>query len=171
MRRESGIKDNIKLPNAVKKYDEGWGNMMIDIWRNRINMYHAVRTGQLRSSVGGGLQHIQNINAEFRFHFVNYGMHVENGVGNGYAKGNNGDLIFLDEGIKDGTGINKRELYGYNKGRRAGSAKNAYSTMGMARERRPWFTPSWWYSRKVIGRQMVDLIGESYVGMFDNLDK
>ena len=156
MRRESGIRDTHNLPIAVKKYDQEWGDMMVTIWKNRIKMFGAVDTGRLLNSVSGGLQSIGGLQASFRFHFVNYGIHVENGVGNGYKRGNNGDLLFLDEGKKDGTGINKRKMLGYN-----------YEP----RVRRPWFTPSWWYSRRVIAEDMVDLIGDAYIGLFANIDR
>ena len=142
---------------------------MVDIWRNRIEMFDAVRSGRLKSSVAGGLSRLNNLDAEFRFRFVEYGIHVENGVGNGYQKGNNGRLTFLDQGKRNG--VNLRNLYGYNKRRRAGSAHNAYISSGEPRKRRPWFSPSWWYSRKVLANHMVKTIGDEFSGMFDNISE
>ena len=135
MTRHSGILDTIEMPREVKQYDEGWGRMMVDIWKKRLDMYKAVDTGNLKNSVMGGLESIGGLQASFRFHFVNYGIHVENGVGNGYRHDNGGDLGWTPTRVE-----------------------------------RPWFSPSWWYSRKVIAEKMVEIIGDTYFGMFSNID-
>lgn len=73
------------------------------------------------------------------------GIYVDLGVGNGYRRGNGGNLPFLDP-------VYRHEHH-----------------KGMPRARRPWFNVSWFISTQVLKEKLGELIGEEFSGLFDNL--
>ena len=82
--------------NEREAYIDGWASMMIHIWEEKILMligpgntgalYHSLQQEIIRQS-GGDATTID--------HFFNYyGVYVDAGVGNGFKRGNGGDLGF-----------------------------------------------------------------------------
>ena len=68
------------------------------------------------------------------------------GTGNGYTRGNGGDLEILNP------------TYRYK------------HHLGKQRERRPWFSRSWYISTQVLKEYLATIIGEGFAGLFDNLN-
>lgn len=79
------------------------------------------------------------------FKFLEYGIYVDLGVGNGYRHGNGGDLAFL------------------------GKAYRAEHHLGKARERKPWFNKSWYISVEVLKNRLAEILGDDFAGAFDSL--
>ena len=74
-----------------KEYIDGWTKMMMTIWKEKIIRYGIVDTGHLHSSFSGDSDDNSAL-----LKFVSYGIYQAMGVGNGYKRGNGGDLHFLD---------------------------------------------------------------------------
>lgn len=80
-----------------QKWLQGWSDFMIKMWRERMMQFAppVYRTGALASSVQG-IVHPGPVTT-IEHHFVEYGIYVARGVGNGYSRGNGGDLKFLKD--------------------------------------------------------------------------
>ena len=81
------------------------------------------------------------------FRYLEYGIYVDLGVGNGYRRDNGGDLPFLD------------------------TAYRLEHHFGKPRQRRPWFNKSWYISVMVHKDKLAEVIGEEFAGLFDNLEQ
>lgn len=125
----------------VGTYTRAWYDMMTKIWTDRINLLGIIDTGRLRSSVSGKSLKVDGFDITAAFRFVQYGIYVDAGTGNGYRRGNPGDLPFLDK--------NYRKLKG----------------LGPARKKQRWFSPSWAISRRVLTDKMGELVGDAFVGV------
>lgn len=130
----------------IGDYAQGWQDKMVDIWRDRIDLLRVMDTGALRASIGKGHFSFGEAGGSMSFQYLEYGIFVDLGVGNGYRRGNGGDLPFL-----------------------APSYRMEHN-LGQPRERRPWFNRSWYISLMVLKDKLADVIGERFAGMFDNLD-
>lgn len=75
-----------------QKWIQGWSDFMIKMWRERMMQFAppVYRTGALASSVQG-IVHPGPVTT-IEHHFLEYGIYVARGVGNGYRRGNGGDL-------------------------------------------------------------------------------
>lgn len=135
------------MTDARRAYLEAWKQKMVQIWSDRMDMLGVYRTGTLRSSLSEGTLHMEEDRAQMMFKYLQYGIYVDLGVGNGYYHGNGGDLPFLDT------------TYRYE------------HKLGEPRKRKPWFSNSWYLSVQVLKEKMAHLIGEDFAGMFDNLNE
>lgn len=128
-----------------EKYIRAWSEQMVRIWADRIREFKAVDTGTLLASVSADAPTVDGFSAEASFRFLEYGMYVDAGTGNGYRRGNGGNLEFL------------------------GKAYRKAHKIGKARVRRPWFSRSWAISRRVLANKLADIMGDRFVAAFDNL--
>lgn len=135
------------MTDARRAYLEAWKQKMVQIWADRMDMLGVHDTGALRSSLTEGTLSMDDSSAQMMFKYLQYGIYVDLGVGNGYRHGNGGDLFFLDE------------IYRYE------------HKLGEPRKRKPWFNNSWYLSVQVLKEKMAHLIGEDFAGMFDNLNE
>ena len=131
--------------DSVKEYAQGWYDKMVEIWRDRLDAMNVNDTGSLRGSVQKGGFTIGDAGGSLMFKYLEYGIYVDLGVGNGYRHDNGGDLEFLDR------------VYRYE------------HKMGKPRERRPWFNKSWYISVMILKDKLADVIGKEFYGLFDNL--
>lgn len=78
-----------------QRWIEGWQKFMVDIWRERMMAFTppVYDTGALARSVQGAVHPGPVTTIEH--HFLQYGIYVARGVGNGYKHNNGGDLKFL----------------------------------------------------------------------------
>ena len=117
---------------------------MVEIWRNRLDVMGIRDTGALRSSVKKGRFNIEDAGGAMTFLYLTYSIYVDLGVGNGYRRGNGGNLSFLDP-------VYRHEHH-----------------KGMPRSRRPWLNVSWFISTQVLKEKLGELIGKEFSGLFDN---
>ena len=134
------------LSEMLDPYAREWRDMMVDIWRDKLDFFGIHDTGALSANVMEGSYLNDNGQLLIDFQFLEYGIFVDSGVGKGYTKGNNGDLEFLNP------------YYRYT------------HKLKKPREKRPWFSHSWYISREVIKEKAAQMAGEAFVGFFDNLD-
>ena len=107
------------------------------------------RTGTLQNSVNaqGFNVDAEGFSMQAAYRFVEYGIYVDAGTGNGYSRGNGGDLKFLDP------------------------VERAKRGLGEPRKKRPWFSVSWEISKKVLNRRLTHDVGREFAGLFDNLER
>lgn len=135
-----------QLTQEQEQWVREWYDMMGRIWRDRLDLLGVFDTGALRSRVGGATLLMDGLDLTATFQFLEYGIYVDAGTGNGYKRGNGGNLEILDS------------IYRHE------------HKMGKMREKKPWFSPSWYISVNVLKEKMADFIGEQFVGAFDNLE-
>lgn len=140
-------KSNIAAEQEAQQYSRGWYEMMVRIWRDRLSRMVPPDTGNLYRSVQPAGLHVSGLSMQAMFKFVQYGIYVDAGVGNGYKKGNGGYLEILDKTYRRTHNLKKQ------------------------RKRRPWFSRSWAISCKVIGDTYSRLAGDNYVGMMAEIEK
>lgn len=96
MSSQNGLKPNI-TDAEHQKWLEGWSEFMVKMWRERMMQFAppVYDTGALSRSVQGVIHPGPVTSIEHRF--LEYGIYVARGVGNGYRHNNGGDLAFLKD--------------------------------------------------------------------------
>lgn len=96
MSSQTGLKPNI-TDAEHQKWLEGWSEFMVKMWRERMMQFAppVYDTGALSRSVQGVIHPGPVTSIEHRF--LEYGIYVARGVGNGYRHNNGGDLAFLKD--------------------------------------------------------------------------
>ena len=96
MSRNTGT-NNMASPEDRKKYLEAWSNMMIDIWKEKVERLQVWDTWNLHRSIMNSPIILGGNNLDYAcimHSFVEYGVYQDMGVGNGFRRGNSGDLGF-----------------------------------------------------------------------------
>ena len=96
MSSQNGLKPNM-TDAEHQKWLEGWSEFMVKMWRERMMQFAppVYDTGALSRSVQGVIHPGQVTSIEHRF--LEYGIYVARGVGNGYRHNNGGDLTYLKD--------------------------------------------------------------------------
>lgn len=96
MNSQTGLKPNMTEAEH-QKWLEGWSEFMVKMWRERMMQFAppVYDTGALSRSVQGVIHPGPVTSIEHRF--LEYGIYVARGVGNGYRHNNGGDLAFLKD--------------------------------------------------------------------------
>lgn len=96
MSSQTGLKPNM-TDAEHQKWLEGWSEFMVKMWRERMMQFAppVYDTGALSRSVQGVTHPGPVTSIEHRF--LEYGIYVARGVGNGYRHNNGGDLAFLKD--------------------------------------------------------------------------
>lgn len=129
----------------LQPYVSAWREKMVEIWKDRLDLLGVHDTGSLRRSIAKGAFTVGDARANMAFQFLEYGIYVDLGVGNGYRHGNGGDLEFL------------------------GRAYRYEHHLGKARERKPWFNKSWYISVEILKNHLASILGDQFAGAFDTL--
>ena len=133
------------MASELQGFSSAWADKMVEIWRDKIDLLDAIDTGRLRASVAKERFRVNDSGGEIGFRFIYYGVYVDAGVGNGYKRGNGGDLQFL------------------------GKTYRATHGLGEPRKKKRWFSPSWYISTRVIAERWGRILGERFAGLIDNL--
>lgn len=149
------MSENVYTPQQLHQFEQGWTDMMVDIWHERMTQLRVYDTGALMSSVSGSVQDGATKIIEHKF--LEYGIYVAAGVGNRYEHDNGGDLEFLDKEY--------RKAHGLDKPRKRGPAWGGGYTSGRPRERRDWFSKKYLYSIHRLNEKEAAFYGEAYLGM------
>jgi len=137
-----------KQERDIAVYTDEWAKTMETIWRDRINRLGVVHTGALLESVGGSSVDHEGPVTVILHRFLQYGIFVDMGVGNGYTRGNGGNLESLD-----------RYSWNYRRDR----TKH--------RERRLWYSKARYSSIMNLRDDLAHMIGEKFLGAFDVFQK
>lgn len=128
-----------------------WAKMLTTMWQERIEMLGVVYTGQLHQSITD-MVNLANGGANITMKFKRYGIYQSLGVGNGYTRGNGGDLQILDKSYREEHGLNKR--------RRVGPKPGGYLTSGKPRQRRDWISKKLFLSVMNLRDDLARIVGE-----------
>lgn len=134
------------MQNDQQQYLAAWRDKMVQIWQDRLDLMQVHQTGQLRKSVRTAASHITQTEATMAFQFIQYGIYVDRGVGNGYRPGNGGDLQFLGK-------VYRRQHH-----------------LGKPREKKPWFSKSWYISVEVLKNHLANIIGDEFRAALDTIN-
>lgn len=120
---------------TLKKYEEGWTREMMTYWKERILRMKVYDKGGLYRSFQGTVQRGAVTTLQHRFYL--YGIYVAAGVGNGYRRGNGGDLEFLKD----------------------------WKTNNHHRQKRDWFSMKYYSSVMKLGEFEAAYYGKAYNGL------
>ncbi|MDM8309706.1 hypothetical protein [Phocaeicola barnesiae] len=138
-------KKNTNRPAATdedrKKYQEAWAEMMVTIWREKIERLHVIDTYSLHQQIKDNVVTSSDSISTIQHKFLEYGIYQDLGVGNGYSKDNGGNLEILDPVYR------------------------AEHNMGEPRKPRVWFSRSYFASVMVLKEQMAYMYGEEFCGL------
>ncbi len=176
--QQKGRGEKFLTRDELSRFEEGWAEMMVDIWREKIEKLRAVRSGALYRSFGFSVTGEAGRNRTISHRFLLYGIYVERGVGPAHAyehwtraqgapprtmRDNSGDLDIMDSYQRQQRGMNRR--------RKVGPAWGGYKTSGEMRERREWFSKRYYASIMKLNEHEARAMGEHYMGtMFDALN-
>ena len=132
-------------------YTESWTDKMIEIWLEKIERRRIVDTGALHESFSSQVGYLST-GATIEMKFLEYGLAQEFGVGNGYTRGNGGDLQILDPDYRESHGLDRK--------RRAGARSHPNMTSGEPRSRRPWFNAKYHTSVGAMVEALARIGGE-----------
>ena len=93
------------MASELQGFSSAWADKMVEIWRDKIDLLDAIDTGRLRASVAKERFRVDDSGGEIGFRFIYYGVYVDAGVGNGYKRGNGGDLQFLGKTYRATHGL------------------------------------------------------------------
>ena len=110
MSSQTGLKPNM-TDAEHQKWLEGWSEFMVKMWRERMMQFAppVYDTGALSRSVQGVIHPGPVTSIEHRF--LEYGIYVARGVGNGYRHNNGGDLAFLKDWKSNPPPRQKRDWF------------------------------------------------------------
>lgn len=144
----------------IRKWEQEWMKMMITIWREQILRLGIVDTMKLYRDITGGISGTDMITIAHEF--MKYGIYVAAGVGNGYSKGNGGDLEILDPALRKAARLDKPR-------RRGPRWSTKRMTTGKPRQERDWFVRKYLRSIYVLGDVERSLYGDAYMGTMSNV--
>lgn len=154
---------DIKRPvteQDIRAWEHDWADMMVTIWRENILRLGIVDTRRLHdrmsfrvADVGGQIT--------IAHEFMLYGIYVARGVGQGFTRGNPGDLPIMDKTY--------RKLTGLDKPRKRGPKWGGGYTSGKPRKKREWFARKYLRSIHVLTEVERDLYGNAYMGTLSNV--
>lgn len=136
MSNQTGLKPNM-TDAEHQKWLEGWSEFMVKMWRERMMQFAppVYDTGALSRSVQGVIHPGPVTSIEHRF--LEYGIYVARGVGNGYRHNNGGDLAFLKD----------------------------WKTNPRHRQKRDWFSKKYMYSLHRLNELEAAYYGTTYNGL------
>lgn len=145
----------------IRAWEDGWSEMMITIWRENILRLGIVDTMQLYNKMSHVTSRASGATA-VTHEFMQYGIFMEAGVGNGFTHDNGGDLQIMDPYYRKAHGLDKPR-------KRGPKTSTKDMTTGKPRQRRVWFSKRYLSSIYVLNAVERDLYGNAYMGTVSNV--
>lgn len=148
-------------PEDRLKYMNAWSDMMINIWREKIERLHVIDTYRLHQQMSENVVGTPDF-ATIQHKFMQYGIYQDCGVGYGYKKSQKRNefgpwLDFLDYSYRE---ENRLDIP-----RKVGPAWGGGYTSGNPREPREWFSRPYFASVMVLKEQMAYMYSEEFCGL------
>lgn len=144
----------------LRKFEKGWEEEMLEIWREKLIQYKIRHTGSLFSSLASSSSGEEVRTIVHRF--LTYGIYVAMGVGRYYKN---------RENFEDYNSSSYRREHGLDKPRKIGPSGwggGGYMTSGQPRRRRPWWSRKYYASLMKLNDVEGEFYGEMYRGvLFD----
>lgn len=142
-------------PEDRAKYIKAWQEMMVTIWREKIERLRVIDTTRLHQDIYGTVAGTSDVRTILH-KFLEYGIYQDCGVGRGYKKENGGYLEFLDPFAHSA----KKEREG--KHRQKSGKETSY---GRRRQPREWFSRAYFASVMVLKEEMAYMYGQEFCGI------
>lgn len=149
MTKDNGSED-------IRKYQEAWASLMIDIWQEKVRMLRAVSKGGLLSSFSSSVAH-SGTSVLITLKFAEYGFYVDSGTGYGFRKGNGGNAQVMDPAY--------RRKHRLDVPRKRGPGWGGGYTSGNPRKKRPWFNKKYYASVMKLKEAMERIYGDDFEGL------
>ena len=106
MTADNGLRGSLTEQDR-EQYEQRWTDFMVKFWQEKMMKFSppVYDTGALYQSLAGVLH--PGTPTTIEHHFLEYGIYVAAGVGNGYNKGNGGDLDILDPSLRKAARLDK----------------------------------------------------------------
>lgn len=144
----------------IRKWEDGWADMMVSIWRENILRLGIVDTRRLHDRMSYRVTETEG-QVTIAHEFMLYGLYVARGVGQGFERGNPGDLPIMDKTY--------RKMHGLDKPRKRGPQWGGGYTSGKPRKKRDWFAEKYMRSIRVLTEVERSLYGNAYMGTLSNV--
>ncbi len=138
--------------NDADRYIDEWTRTQLLIWREKTERMKIIRSGALHQSFTDTIKHASD-GTTISMKFLQYGIYQALGVGNGYIRGNYGNLEFLDRGY--------REEHHLDRPRRAGKKTAPYMTSGQPRKARDWYSKKLYMSTMAMVEDLARIYGDN----------
>lgn len=146
------------------KYQEAWSEMMVTIWREKIERLHVIDTYALHQQMDQGIVRSTDAMSVIQHKFLEYGIYQDVGTGYGYKAGNKGQLDFLDPEYRYQNSLDEP--------RKRGPKWGGGYTSGNPRKPREWFSRAYYASIMVLKDEMAYMYGEEFCGLLvDKIEK
>lgn len=160
----------------IKKYERGWAEFMVDIWREKMVQLGTIDTGRLQQSLQFAVTDGPVTTIEHKF--MRYGLYVAQGVGPAHMwkhwAGNipeggmktprermdKGRLEFLDKTY--------RHEHGLDKSKKVGPAWGGREAGGNPKGKRDWFFKKYYYSIRRLNLTEAEFYGRAYQGLMSS---
>lgn len=147
----------------LRKFEKGWEEEMLEIWREKLIQYKIRHTGSLFTSLASSSSGEEVRTIVHRF--LTYGIYVAMGVGRYYKN---------RENFEDYNSSSYRREHGLDKPRKIGPSGwggGGYMTSGQPRRRRPWWSRKYYASLMKLNDVEGEFYGEMYRGVLFNVIK
>ncbi len=143
-------------PEDRLKYMNAWSEMMVNIWREKIERLHVIDTYTLHRQITENVAGSTDF-ATIQHKFMEYGIYQDCGTGVGYKRGNQGYLEVLDYRYRE---ENRLDIP-----RKRGPGWGGGYTSGETRYPREWFSRPYYASVMVLKEQMAYMYSEEFCGL------
>lgn len=146
MTADNGLRGNITEQDR-EQYEQRWTDFMVKFWQEKMMKFSppVYDTGALYHSLIGVLH--PGTTTTIEHHFLEYGIYVAAGTGNGYRRGNSGK--------DDDNGLQFLRGKKWNKGKGH-------------RQRRDWFAKKYLYSTHRLNDFEAQFYGDAYQGLLSD---
>lgn len=173
-RGRGGSSSPVAIDNDLKRFEEGWAQMMTLIWQEKIQLLRVNDSGALQASIEYRTL-LDGVKKTIQHQFLKYGKYSDDGVGRefnnegyidslgrcyGPSRRADGTLPFLLPG-----GEEYREEHGLDKPKKVGPAWGGRVAGGHPRKAKEWFYRKYYASRMVLNEMERDYYGNAYLGM------
>ena len=160
--------------DELKRFEEGWTNMMITIWQEKLQLLGVHDTDALRNSLEAKAL-LEGAKKSIQHSFLAYGKYVDDGTGREFTNTGYTDSLgryYASSREADGTlpfllpgGEQYREEHGLNKPKKVGPAWGGRVAGGHPRKAQEWFSRKYFASRMVLNEMEREFYGSTYLGM------
>lgn len=143
-------------PEDRLKYMNAWSEMMVNIWREKIERLHVIDTYTLHRQITENVAGSTDF-ATIQHKFMEYGIYQDCGTGVGYKKGNQGylDVLNYSYRVENRLDVPRKRGPGWRGG----------YTSGETRYPREWFSRPYYASVMVLKEQMAFMYSEEFCGL------
>lgn len=172
-RRGRGRSSSVGSEEELKRFEEGWAEMMVTIWQEKMQLLQVEDSGSLKSSIEAKAL-LEGAKKTIQHSFLAYGKYADDGVGREFTNTGYTDSLgrhYASSRQADGTlpfllpgGEEYRAEHGLDKPKKVGPAWGGRVAGGHPRKAKEWFYRKYYASRMVLNELERDYYGNAYLG-------